>query len=151
MASWLALLLMCFMTPLTLYLALADPVSDCGCFGDAVVLTNWETFGKNVVLLVAAVVAFKGRKLILRFISQKSAWMVSMYTLLFIFILSFYCLSRLPIFDFRPYKIGTDMRAAMTVPEGAKSDVLKPPTSWRRTGNGRSLRWTTIPTAPGRL
>ena len=125
MASWLALLLMCFMTPLTLYLALADPVSDCGCFGDAVVLTNWETFGKNVVLLVAAVVAFKGRKLILRFISQKSAWMVSMYTLLFIFILSFYCLSRLPIFDFRPYKIGTDMRAAMTVPEGAKSDVFE--------------------------
>ena len=125
MASWLALLLMCFMTPLTLYLALADPVSDCGCFGDAVVLTNWETFGKNVVLLVAAVVAFKGRKLILRFISQKSAWMVSMYTLLFIFILSFYCLSRLPIFDFRPYKIGTDMRAAMAVPEGAKSDVFE--------------------------
>ena len=123
MASWVALLLMCFMTPLTLYLAIADPVSDCGCFGDAVVLTNWQTFGKNVVLLVAAVFAFKGRKLIIRFISHKSAWMVSMYTLLFIFALSFYCLSHLPIFDFRPYKIGTDINEAMSIPEGAEQPV----------------------------
>ena len=125
MASWVALLLLCFMTPLTLYLALANPVSDCGCFGDAVVLTNWQTFGKNVVLLAAAVFAFKGRKQIVRFISPKSAWMVSMYTLLFIFVLSFYCLSHLPIFDFRPYGIGTDIKAAMEIPEGAKGDVFE--------------------------
>lgn len=125
MASWVALLLMCFMTPLTLYLAIADPVSDCGCFGDAVVLTNWQTFGKNVVLLIAAIFALKGRKQIIRFISHKSAWMVSMYTLLFIFVLSFYCLSHLPIFDFRPYKIGTDIKAGMEIPEGAKGDVFE--------------------------
>ena len=56
LTSWVVTLLMGVMTPLTLYLALENPVSDCGCFGDAIVLTNWQTFGKNVVLSIAAVV-----------------------------------------------------------------------------------------------
>lgn len=119
-ASTLALLLMGVMTPLTLYLALANPVSDCGCFGDAWVLTNWQTFGKNILLLIAAISVFKGWKQIIRFITMKMEWMVSMYTFLFVFVLSFYCLENLPILDFRPYKIGVNIKSAMEVPEGAK-------------------------------
>ena len=88
-ASTLALLLMSVMTPLTLYLALANPVSDCGCFGDAWVLTNWQTFGKNIVLLIAAIAVFRERKLMFRFVTLKIEWMVSLYTLLFVFALSF--------------------------------------------------------------
>ena len=60
----LILLMMSVMTPLTLWLAVDDPISDCGCFGDAVVLSNWETFWKNVVLLVASVSIFKWRRCI---------------------------------------------------------------------------------------
>lgn len=56
--SFLVLLFMAFMTPLTLYLAIFNPVSDCGCFGDAVVITNWETFFKNLVLSAAAIMVF---------------------------------------------------------------------------------------------
>lgn len=124
-ASTLALLLMLVMTPLTLYLALANPVSDCGCFGDAWVLTNWQTFGKNIVLLIAAVSVFKWPDLILRFITPKMEWMISMYTFLFVFALSFYCLGDLPILDFRPYKIGTNIKAGMEIPENAKPSVFE--------------------------
>lgn len=124
-ASTLALLLMGVMTPLTLYLALANPVSDCGCFGDAWVLTNWQTFGKNIVLLVAAITVFRDRKLMFRFVTLKIEWMVSLYTLLFVFALSFYCLEYLPVLDFRPYKIGTNIKAGMEIPEGAKSSVFE--------------------------
>ncbi|MDO4163344.1 MAG: DoxX family protein [Bacteroides sp.] len=124
-ASTLALLLLVVMTPLTLYLALANPVSDCGCFGDAWVLTNWQTFAKNVVLLVAAVVVFRFREQLIRFITLQMEWLVSLYTLFFVCVLSLYCLENLPILDFRPYKIGTNIKQAMEVPEGAKQSVFE--------------------------
>ena len=120
LATSLALMLMIFMTPLTLYLAIFDPVSDCGCFGDAWVLTNWETFGKNIVLLFAAMMAFRHRRMLVRFISVKMEWLVSLYTLFFVFTLSFYCLDRLPVLDFRPYKIGKNIAKGMEIPKGAK-------------------------------
>lgn len=122
-SSVAALLMMVVMTPFTLYLAIANPVSDCGCFGDALVLTNWETFWKNVALLVASVVVFIWKKEILAFLSWRTRWMASFYTFVFMLFLSFYCLYALPIFDFRPYKIGTDINEAMSIPEGAEQPV----------------------------
>ena len=121
----LAFLLMIFMTPLTLYLALKNPVSDCGCFGDAWVLTNWETFGKNIVLFIAAYSTFRWKKEIIRFISAKTEWLVSLYTILFVFALSFYCLAHLPVLDFRPYKIGKNILQGMEIPDGAKPNVYE--------------------------
>lgn len=138
-STTVALLLMVFMTPLTLYLALANPVSDCGCFGDAWVLTNWQTFGKNVVLLLAAWVAAKWRGLLVKLISHKTEWMVSTYTFIFVFALSFYCLGQLPIIDFRPYKIGVNIKAAMEMPEGAKPSVYETRFLMRKGGEEREF------------
>lgn len=109
-ATVLTLVLMCIMTPLTLWLALADPISDCGCFGDAVVLTNWQTFAKNVVLLGAAVVVARWHKDMFRFVSETNQWIAINYSVLFILAVSALCLYDLPLFDFRPYHIGTDLR-----------------------------------------
>ena len=125
LSSVLILLVMLVMTPLTLYLALKNPVSDCGCFGDAWILTNWETFWKNVFLLIAAISVFKWGNRIVRFVSEKSQWLVAVYTLVFIVGVSVYCLYYLPIFDFRPYKIGTNIPQAMSIPEGAKQSVYE--------------------------
>ena len=116
--SWLFLLFMSVMTPLTFYLALADPVSDCGCFGDAVSLTNWETFGKNVVLLGLSVLVFRYRRLMVRFVSERNQWMISLYSIFFAFVLAGFCIYYLPVFDFRPYHIGVNLPRAMVVPEG---------------------------------
>ena len=117
----LMLAVMSFMTPLTLWLAIANPISDCGCFGDAVKLTNWETFWKNIVLLIAAISVFKWRKTgIVKLVSEKVDWLVALYGVVFIIIYTLYCIRELPVFDFRPYHIGADIRKGMEIPEGEK-------------------------------
>lgn len=116
---------MLIMTPFTLYLAIMNPVSDCGCFGDAIILTNWETFWKNVFFLIAAFSLFKWSGLMIRIISKKSQWLISLYTLLYISAIALYCLSYLPIFDFRPYHIGANILESMRIPEGKKASVYE--------------------------
>jgi len=110
LASRLVLLFMTVMTPLTLWTALADPVSDCGCFGDAVVLTNWQTFAKNVALLSMALIVWRWPLEMVRFVSRSNQWIVVNYSALFILAVSGRALYDLPYFDFRPYHVGTDLR-----------------------------------------
>ena len=111
--SRLVLAMIAVFTPFTLYLALANPVSDCGCFGDAVVLTHWQSFGKNVLLLVCALVVCRRHRLLTRLISEHNQWLVTQYTWLFAFLLSLYCIYTLPVIDFRPYHIGADLSEKM--------------------------------------
>ena len=118
--SWTSLIIMSVMTPLTLYLAISDPVSDCGCFGDALVLSNWQTFWKNVVLLLCAISLWHLRNRVVRFIGQNTQWLISLYGLVFVILLELHCLYHLPIADFRPYHIGADIKKGMEIPEGAE-------------------------------
>ena len=122
LTSRLILLIMAVMTPLTLWLAIANPISDCGCFGDALVLTNWQTFWKNVVLLVCAVVVAVWPKEMFRFVSKSNQWIVINYSALFILAISAWSLYYLPTFDFRPYHVGTNLRQ-----------------NWQRTMDGEDL------------
>jgi uncharacterized membrane protein YphA (DoxX/SURF4 family) len=124
-SSFVAFILLLFMTPLTLYLAIANPVSDCGCFGDAIVLTNWQTFIKNLILFPMSICVLMKRKEIIRFVTFKSEWLISLLSIIFILALSFYCFRALPMIDFRPYKKGTDVLKAMSIPKGAKTDVYE--------------------------
>jgi triosephosphate isomerase len=114
--SRMTLALMLVMTPLTLWLAVANPISDCGCFGDALVLTNWQTLWKNVVLLaMAAAVAWNPMEMF-RFVSKSNQWIVINYSVVFMLIVSGWSIYYLPQFDFRPYHIGADLRKGMELP-----------------------------------
>ena len=110
LVSRLAVVLMTFMTLLTLWLAIANPISDCGCFGDAIVLTNWQTFLKNVVLLGAAAIVACYPLDMMRFVSRSNQWIVVNFSVVYIFATSGVSQYGLPQFDFRPYHIGTDLR-----------------------------------------
>lgn len=109
----LALVLLLVMTPITFMLAVLNLHMDCGCFGDAIVLTNWQTFGKNLILLVAAVVAVLHFRRFTRLISEGNQWMLSIYALVFALFFALYNLRYLPIVDFRPYHIGVDLPKAI--------------------------------------
>ena len=124
-APLLSLLLMSFMTPLTLWLAIDNPISDCGCFGDAIVLSNWETFFKNIVLLIAAIIVYKWNQCIYKFVSNQMDWLVALYSTVFIILFSVFSLNHLPMFDFRPYHLGADIRQKMEIPEGKKLPIYE--------------------------
>ena len=121
--SKLVLLIMVLMTPLTLWLALSNPISDCGCFGDALVLSNWQTLWKNVILLCAAIVVWEWPLEMPRLISRSNQWIVMNYSLVFILLfISVKSLYTLPQFDFRPYHIGADIRQGwLKMMEGEES------------------------------
>ena len=110
--------MMAVMTPLTFWLAWDHPVSDCGCFGDALVLTNWETFGKNVVLLAMSLVVLKWRRRLFPLVTTRFDWLIALYGFLYILCMTVYCYRHLPVFDFRPYYVGADIRQGMSIPEG---------------------------------
>ncbi len=123
--SILVVIFMAFMTPLTLYLAIFNPVSDCGCFGDAVVISNWQTFWKNLVLLAASIVVLKNNYRLLQVYTIKAYWFVAIFSYLFCVGFAYQNYYHLPIIDFRPYKIGTNIPEQMEVPEGAPEDEYR--------------------------
>ena len=110
---------MTLMTIITVWLAIANPISDCGCFGDAIHLTNGETLAKNIILLACSVILAWKPLLMYRFLSRSTQWIAVNYTILFILLLSGQCLYHLPIFDFRPYHIGANIKKGMEIPKGA--------------------------------
>lgn len=110
---------MTVMTIITVWIALFNPVEDCGCFGDALRLTNVETLLKNIVLLAASIVLAWQPLQMYRFLTRSTQWIAVNYTILFVLLLSAHCLYHLPLIDFRPYHIGMNIKKGMEIPAGA--------------------------------
>lgn len=106
-------LFMLAMTLLTAYIHAYNPVPDCGCFGEAVVLSNRATFLKNLALLAMATLLLLNKRSLPRLISERNQWVTSIYSFCYIVLLSILSIHYLPLLDFTPYKVGTDMPKAM--------------------------------------
>ena len=139
LVSRLLVLVMGIMTALTVWIYIADPVSDCGCFGDAVVLTNGQTLLKNIILLAAAIVVALWPLDMMRFISKTNQWIVINYTAVFILIIEGYALYDLPQFDFRPYHVGANIMKGMEVPEGAEQPEFETTFIMEKNGERREF------------
>jgi uncharacterized membrane protein YphA (DoxX/SURF4 family) len=122
---WTLLAMIVFFTFLTFYSAYFNKVTDCGCFGDAIKLTPWESFTKDVVLLVLILILYLGRKYITPFLKPQPTTAVLLASLLACIGYVYYVLNHLPVIDFRPYEIGKNIEEGMGVPEGAPKAIFE--------------------------
>lgn len=136
--SWIMILYMTFFTILTIILAVKNPVSDCGCFGDALILTNWETFYKNVGLLIFALIVFWGRNIIKNRFPNVTQYGIMFIGFAVILWISVYCYRHLPLLDFMPWKIGNRI-SEKVVDQEEKADIKL---VYKHKETGEIKKWT---------
>ena len=145
LSSSLVLAFMVFYTPLTLYIAIANPVHDCGCFGDALVITNWQTFFKNLVLLAAAILVFAWRDKSDNRLTVNEQWALSGATVVAIAVFCGYSHRHTQVLDFRPYSVGTSIPEKMERPAGAPADVWESTFVYEKDGEQKTFQISNLP------
>ncbi|GAA4817873.1 BT_3928 family protein [Litoribaculum gwangyangense] len=131
---WSLLLMIIFFTFLTFYSAYFDKVKDCGCFGDALKLTPWESFTKDVLLLFLILILFFGLKYIKPVFTKLPTTILALLSFIFCLWFGYYVLMHLPVVDFRAYKIGNNISEEMSIPEDAPKPVIE--YAWKFSVNG---------------
>jgi len=114
-----------FFTFLTWYSAYFNKVTDCGCFGDAIKLTPWESFTKDIILLVFIIILMIGLKYIKPLFTNKLQYSIPVISLVICILIVNQVLSHLPLLDFRPYKIGNNIIENMITPEDSKKAIFR--------------------------
>jgi len=137
--SWIMLLFMSFFFILTFVLAIKNPVSDCGCFGDAIILTNWETFYKNIGLMIFALIALAGSKKIKNRYPNVTQYGIVLIGLSIVLWISVYSYRHLPMLDFMPWKIGNRISEKVVAQE-EKADITL---LYKNKETGETLEYTT--------
>ncbi len=126
LVAWGLLLLILFFTFLTFYSAFFEVVTSCGCFGDAIPLTPWQSFSKDLVLLALILIIFFNRKQIQSIIKGSgNQFVVALITTIVSLGIGIYTVNYLPFIDFLPYKIGNNLPSLMVLPEGKQGDVFE--------------------------
>lgn len=147
---WTLLAMIIFFTFLTFYSAYFNKVTDCGCFGDAIKLTPWESFTKDVVLLVLILIIYVGRIYITPLVNSKTLMSVLYVSFIACVGYVYYVLNHLPVIDFRPYEIGKNIEEGMNTPADAPKAVFE--YKWKFNVNGNEEIYVTngdYPTVDG--
>lgn len=147
---WSLLGMIVFFTFLTFYSAYFDKVKDCGCFGDALKLTPWESFTKDIVLLALILIIFFGIKYIKPIFSSLGVTVVALLSFIGSLWFGYHVLMHLPAKDFRAYKVGANIQEGMIIPEDAPKPVIE--YYWKFNVNGEEKVITTngsYPTVDG--
>jgi uncharacterized membrane protein YphA (DoxX/SURF4 family) len=139
------LILLIIFTPVTFILALTNPVSDCGCFGDAIHLTNWQTFGKNLILILLLMILFANRKKAQQIFHKTTEWIILVTAAILLVLFSLANLRYLPVVDFLPYKTGVKIADKMVVPAGAPVDEYRTTFVYEKNGVRRDFNLNNYP------
>ena len=116
-----ALFLMAVMTPVTLWLAVSNAVPDCGCFGDALHLSNWATFAKNVLLILGLIYLLMFNKSVKGIYGPAVHWVVMAISFALVMAVAYYGYFIQPLIDYRPYPVGTQLVGATSVDDEDES------------------------------
>jgi len=122
---WSLVLLIVMFTFLTFYSAYYDVVKDCGCFGDALHLTPWQSFTKDIILLFFILILFFNKKSIKPLFKNTTQNSLALLTIVLCAFMGYWVLNHLPIKDFRPYKVGTNINEGMRIPDNAPKSVVE--------------------------
>lgn len=144
---WLALAFMGFMTILSLYIWIADPVEDCGCFGEALIISNGATFLKNIVLMVPALILFRTNSAVPPLIRPTLQWIALLATFSYISIIQIIGYHIQPLVDFRPYPVGTDLASKVSMVDTPEMDFVYEKNGQRQTFDTDNLpdeSWTFV-------
>lgn len=133
---WSLFLMIIFFTFLTFYSAYFNKVTDCGCFGDAVKLTPWESFTKDIVLLVFILILYYGREYIKPLFTSLVRNIIIYVAFIGCLLFGYHVLNHLPVKDFRPYKINANIQEGMEYPENAAKPIFE--YHWKFTNNGET-------------
>tara|TARA_R110000796_G_scaffold67449_5_gene154828 strand:+ start:84741 stop:85838 length:1098 start_codon:yes stop_codon:yes gene_type:complete len=131
---WSLLVMIIGFTFLTFYSAYFNKVTDCGCFGDALKLTPWQSFTKDIILLVLIIILFIGNKYIKPIFNASINRILTLIAVIACTVFVYYVLNHLPAIDFRPYKIGANIEDGMSVPEDAPKAIYD--YAWKFNING---------------
>ena len=138
---WSLLLMIVFFTFLTFYSAYFDKVRDCGCFGDALHLTPWESFSKDVVLLVFILILFLWKRHIKPLFTKLGVTGIAFLSVIICMWFAYHVLMHLPTIDFRAYAVGKNIKEGMIIPPDAPKPVIE--YTWKFNVNGTEKEFVT--------